>query len=67
MNEIFSDTPNTAPCETLFWQKCFFFPQAAQVEKKELLMFLIFSLFSRFQVMAVDRATVSVELSHVTV
>lgn len=35
-------------------------------EKKELLMFLIFSLFSLFQVVAVDGATVSVELNHVT-
>lgn len=36
-------------------------------KKKELLMFLIFSLFSLFQVVDVDGASVSVELSHVTV
>lgn len=63
--ELFSGAPNTAPCEPLFWQECFFLRQH-RLGKKELLMFLIFRLFSLFQVMAVDGARASVELSHVT-
>lgn len=34
--EIFSGATNTAPCEPLFWQECFF-PQAAQVGKKRII------------------------------